>query len=122
MNRAAVVEAGDGDENGSVSDDGWAGRFPTRPMNAYNLFFRDERARCMQDLLEASSSTTTSRQIDFSLLAKTIASRWKTLDDTTRAVYTTTAAEKKNLYDAAVRVWRIHQQQQEEATEQVETL
>jgi HMG (high mobility group) box len=85
--------------------------FPKRPLSAYNFFFRDERQR----LLEAS----TSRKLGFAQLAKTVASRWKTLDDVALAPYKKAAAEEKNLYNAAVRVWRI-QKRQQTAAEQVE--
>jgi HMG (high mobility group) box len=89
--------------------------FPKRPLSAYNLFFRDERQR----LLDAS----TNRKLGFAMLAKTVASRWKTLDDTARIAYNTTAAIEKNLYNAAVKVWRIEkkrqQQQQKAEAEQV---
>jgi len=90
---------------------------PTRPLSAYNLFFRDQRERLLQGLTaqERPSSSKTSRgkkqphhKIGFSNLAKTIASRWRIIDNDLKAQYEAIANEERRNYIKRVQAWRDH--------------
>jgi len=105
---------------------------PKRPLSAYNLFFRDERER----LLSAGRSGDSNKKpeaasneksksggkkskktsgIGFANLAKTIAAKWKELDDGVKAPYEKIAAEEKKVYDEAVAEWRVKQKAKKKA-------
>ncbi|GAX25593.1 hypothetical protein FisN_28Hh064 [Fistulifera solaris] len=71
---------------------------PKRPLSAYNLFFKNQRERLI------------SEGLGFEVLAKTIAEKWKTLDDDVKAPFLRQAEEEKKVYESAVAKWRAEQQ------------
>ena len=105
---------------------------PKRPLSAYNLFFRDERERLLSsgpggdkktDDSDAAASgpkgkgkrSKKTSGIGFANLAKTIAARWKELDNQVKAPYEKIAAAEKKVYDEAVAGWRIEQKVKKKA-------
>ena len=105
---------------------------PKRPLSAYNLFFRDERERILSagpdgDLKTDRSDTGApipkgkgkrskkTSGIGFANLAKTIAAKWKDLDDEVKAPYEKIAAAEKKVYEEAVGEWRIKQKAKKKA-------
>jgi hypothetical protein len=92
---------------------------PSRPLSAYNLFFKDERQRILDSLPSNSSSNKESQEevkdprdeitwpgkrrrphgkIGFENLAKEIGARWKTIDDRTKEHYKKLALEDLQRY------------------------
>ena len=90
---------------------------PKRPLSAYNLFFRDEREKLLQSLPSRESpirgkrkqtgdKDKCHRKIDFSSLAKTIASRWKQVDDSVKKEYESVADAGRRVYNEKAQAWR----------------
>eukprot|EP00977_Amphora_coffeiformis_P019687 scaffold7395_cov175-Amphora_coffeaeformis.AAC.1 len=88
---------------------------PTRPLSAYNLFFRDQREQLIQALPAQECRTSNKNwrrkkqphhKIGFSNLAKTIASRWRDIDKDLKAYYEAIAEEGRRAYNRRVRNWR----------------
>lgn len=69
---------------------------PKRPLSAYNLFFKDERAR----LIDAK------QKVGFSNMAKHISSLWNALDEEGRKSYVAAADIEQKKYRAAVKDWK----------------
>lgn len=119
-NAAAVVSP----KGGKKSWKKPAGK-PKRPLSAYNIFFKEERARLVADITGASPSQTSEaaeeaeRQqseaarshrkthgMGFAGLAQNIASKWKALDNASRRPYEQKAAVDKARYVREVAAWK----------------
>ena len=109
---------------------------PRRPLSAYNLFFKEQREQLMSAGESAASSTTaaadTEQQeadggqkrrgskssktvgIGFANLARTIASKWKTLDPESKAPYEAKANREKNRYNEEMLIWRAKQKEEKD--------
>jgi hypothetical protein len=90
---------------------------PKRPLSAYNLFFQQERERILASLppLQNAPGSGVSigrrdrrrhGKIGFADLARTIAERWKGLDESSRSFFEAQAAIEKEHYKHQVAVWR----------------
>lgn len=79
---------------------------PTRPLSAYNIFFRSERERMIASREQGDKPAQQRTGISFENLAKTIASKWRTLDSTDRQVYETGAAADRERYRSQKEAWR----------------
>mmetsp|Transcript_18283 Transcript_18283/g.39877 ORF Transcript_18283/g.39877 Transcript_18283/m.39877 type:complete len:383 (-) Transcript_18283:114-1262(-) len=96
---------------------------PKRPLSAYNLFFKEERARIVSGSDTDSTSSSESRpssptvagtkrkhrkshgKIGFAALAQTISKRWKSTDAATRRPFEAKAAIEKARYRKELDVW-----------------
>ncbi|GAX27336.1 hypothetical protein FisN_23Lh089 [Fistulifera solaris] len=86
---------------------------PKRPLTAYNLFFKEERANIVQEQAAENEHHTSDGvkrnrrkephgKIGFEDMAKTIAERWKTIDPERLAAYNQRADEGKKQYRKAI--------------------
>lgn len=85
---------------------------PKRPLSAYNIFFKEERGRILEDLPEADPQPAVDgkptrkrkkkphRKIGFESLAKTIGQRWQELSPEKIEYYKGKAAEDMQRYKA----------------------
>lgn len=64
---------------------------PSRPLSAYNFFFREERKRFLRD--KKKSGTTERGPKLFCSMGRAIADRWNSLDEGERAPYRALAAK-----------------------------
>lgn len=88
---------------------------PKRPLSAYNIFFKAEREK----MIRVRSKGANGPGIGFANLAKTIACKWKDLDEESRSPFEALAAQEKEKYDKSVAVWR--KGQKEKKTKVLET-
>jgi len=84
---------------------------PSRPLSAYNIFFREERRRIVKEkgAMPAdveSGGGTVSGKVAFANMGKAIASRWNALDVETKHHYQELASHEKSKYRKAVSKWR----------------
>jgi hypothetical protein len=86
---------------------------PKRPLTAYNLFFKEERANIVEEQAAENEHHTSDGvkrnrrkephgKIGFEAMAKTIAERWKTIDPERLAAYNQRADEGKKQYRKAI--------------------
>jgi len=75
---------------------------PTRPLSAYNLFYRDERVKWLAETAQGDQSKN-SKQIEpknrFLDMGKAISGRWRLLSGEERIKYEEVAQEDKKRYD-----------------------
>ena len=76
---------------------------PRRPLCAYNLFFREERARLLAERRQQGHVTSAASPNEdlFATMGKTIAKLWNELAPSKRKKYQEQAAEEKERYNAA---------------------
>jgi len=76
---------------------------PRRPLCAYNLFFREERARLLAERRQQGYGTSAASPDEdlFATMGKTIAKLWNELSPSKRKKYQEQAAEEKERYNAA---------------------
>ena len=101
---------------------------PKRPLSAYNIFFKHERAKLVSDAPDVETPVTleslkvdptrqpnkrrhrkTHGKIGFADLARTIAEKWKSLDAEQRTVYEACAAKEKERYRKEVSEWKAYE-------------
>lgn len=78
---------------------------PSRPLSAYNLFFRGERARMLHEELGFY------RSMDFSTLSRYIGQKWRNTADHDKARYRSLAALDKKRY--SLELVAFHAEQEE---------
>lgn len=83
---------------------------PKRPLSAYNLFFQHERRVILEGITsdpQASHPGSKPRRshgkIGFAALARTIAAKWKTIDEATLAHYEQLVMQQKKVYNEKMR-------------------
>jgi len=83
---------------------------PKRPLSAYNLFFKDERAAMLKEMETVKDGKDDGDddkkpRISFEQMAKRISSKWNTLDSATRQIYQEKAQQEKEKYLQAKEVF-----------------
>ena len=81
---------------------------PTRPLSAYNLFFRHERVRILEMLpeREGEKPRNSHGKLGFQEMATIIGKRWKELDDASRAPFVEQARQEKLRHQKALSRYR----------------
>jgi len=82
---------------------------PERPLNAYNIFFQQERLRILESLPDQSPNqkrpSKSHGKCDFATMARTVASRWKNLSESQRSHYHQLADQAKQKYYRDMNAW-----------------
>ena len=78
---------------------------PKKPLTAYNLYFRDERAKVLK-LLQANA-----RRPEHKELTRYVAKKWKLISPQEKAYYTRLAMAEKQKYARQLVQWHDQQQQ-----------
>lgn len=85
---------------------------PKRPLSAYNLFFKEERIKILEELPESAAAAQPSHarprkgkpkphgKIDFQSLAKMVGGRWKNLEPDRKQLFQKKAADDLSRYRA----------------------
>jgi hypothetical protein len=103
---------------------------PKRPLSAYNLFFQHERKKIITALPEVESAKndgltqdqrrrmhrTTHGKIGFGDLARNIAQNWKTIDNSTKSIFSGWADAEKARYKNELDAWQKAQTDNGERT------
>lgn len=87
---------------------------PKRPLSAYNLFFRNQRAAMlgddipspMMELLKKRVHCKTHGKIGFAEMAREIGRRWKALDPENKKDFEDKAKEERQRYDIELAKWK----------------
>ena len=91
---------------------------PNRPLSAYNLYFKKERARMLGDAAEKTEPEQgkkrvhrkTHGKIGFAEMARIIGAKWKTLSDDEKEEFVKVAATEKEKYAKDLANWREEQE------------
>jgi hypothetical protein len=89
---------------------------PRRPLSAYNFYFQAQR----QSILDSKPVRPEGKprrshgKIGFAELARTIAGRWKAIDDTERKIYDDMASADKARYQAEMDEYKKRQEEKEQ--------
>jgi hypothetical protein len=79
---------------------------PKRPLSAYNLFFRYQREQILQTVSQPTYKPRRSHgKIGFADLARSVAEKWKSLDQITKMQFDGKAAKDKERYEQELKVW-----------------
>jgi len=90
---------------------------PNRPLSAYNLFFKAERAAMLGDDAKAHDQDKgqkrihrkTHGKISFDDMARQIGQRWKALPEGEKKLLQDRATEEKNRYKTELEAWKAEQ-------------
>ena len=74
---------------------------PKRALTAYNLFFREERQKMLENRARNNSP-----KIGFAAMARTVSTRWKAIDQSERELYLELAAQDKIRYTGEMKLWK----------------
>jgi hypothetical protein len=94
---------------------------PNRPLSAYNLFFRSERAQMLgddaptpaQETLKKRVHCKTHGKIGFADMARNIGARWKALDPALKKRFVDQAQKEKERYAAELATWKTKQKDED---------
>jgi hypothetical protein len=99
---------------------------PRRPLSAYNLYFKDERLRLLQEKALSTSSSSSianavpqqpksdpseeGRGVGFAQMARVIGAKWRQINPEMRAKYESLAEEEQKRYNVQKRAYVRSQQ------------
>eukprot|EP00541_Cyclophora_tenuis_P014890 CAMPEP_0116555482 /NCGR_PEP_ID=MMETSP0397-20121206/8172_1 /TAXON_ID=216820 /ORGANISM="Cyclophora tenuis, Strain ECT3854" /LENGTH=361 /DNA_ID=CAMNT_0004080759 /DNA_START=46 /DNA_END=1131 /DNA_ORIENTATION=+ len=105
---------------------------PKRPLSAYNLFFQHEREKIISSIPDDKSTVSvddnlseeakrrrhrkTHGKIGFAALARSIADKWKKIDDSSRSVFEARAEVEKQRYKKELDAWMKLKKERGEST------
>ncbi len=79
---------------------------PKRPLSAYNLFFRYQREKILRTTSQPLYKPRRSHgKIGFADLARSVADKWKALDESAKKEFHEKAATEKEAYERELEVW-----------------
>lgn len=78
---------------------------PKRALSAYNVFFKEERVRLLEEFKEEG---TDKPSIGFQEMARTIGSRWKNLSDEERKYYNSEAQSDTERYNKEMDAYKAN--------------
>lgn len=94
---------------------------PKRPLSAYNIFFKVERQRMLDEQAAAATAACTAgrrvakpQRVGFAELARTISQRWKQIDPQDKEELEHIAAIGRQIYYQEVEEWRRSTREMEE--------
>ena len=94
---------------------------PKRPLSAYNIYFKEERARLLAKDMEESQfgpeHRTASGKIKFENLAKIISARWGSLESNEMDYYKEKADEDMQRYRSQMEVYKKKHEQEAAASQ-----
>ena len=100
---------------------------PKRPLSAYNIFFRDERARLLEvtPVRQEGKPRRSHGKIGFAEMARKIGAKWKALEKKDRKLYDDQAKADKARYVSEMKVYKekleadavLRQSQQEQQSQ-----
>jgi hypothetical protein len=90
---------------------------PSRPLSAYNLFFQHERAIMLgkdaptdaDEEMKKRVHCKTHGKIGFADMARSIGSKWKSMDAESKKMYETQASAEKKRYTEELAAWKEEQ-------------
>lgn len=74
---------------------------PTRPLSAYNIFFKEERAKVVAGADEKGPH----RKVSFENLARTVGKKWRTVDSVQMEYYKALAFKEKERYHVELKIF-----------------
>jgi hypothetical protein len=100
---------------------------PNRPLSAYNLFFRKERALLLGADVEKQDSEKgkkrvhrkTHGKIGFADMARIIGAKWKALGDEEKSEFEEIASQEKKRYAEELAAWKEEQKKKEEVARKI---
>lgn len=90
---------------------------PKRPLSSYNLFFKAERRRLLDELPPPPPGKKPKHshgKLNFDNMAKIIGFRWRNIDPASKAYYDDLALDDKIRYERAMKAYREVEEQQQE--------
>lgn len=106
------TKQGSSTKKGNSKQNAWKnkdGDKPKRPLSAYNIFFRAERANILKatpSKYEGDKPRRSHGKIGFASLARNVAAKWNNIDPETRKHFDQLAAEDKARYKREMETWK----------------
>ena len=87
---------------------------PSRPLSAYNIFFRSERKRMLNQVSDSGSGSSQTplsgpKKVGFAEMARRVAQKWNKLDEFERRPLSALAREDKARYHTRMAEWKESQ-------------
>jgi hypothetical protein len=103
---------------------------PSRPLSAYNLFFQHERAIMLgkdaptdaDEEMKKRVHCKTHGKIGFADMARSIGSKWKSMDAEAKKMYETQASAEKMRYTEELAAWKEEQKSKSQMGDDTESV